>query len=350
MAIFKEIHETEKYEIQIGIFAKNIVREALSNTNSFLYHEAEGYDSGLIGYHKPLSQAMFANYKMVESIGTLLSPEITSVSKWNATHLKAYCRLVLITLEDYTNKSIWIRSNSLYRARIYIQEAVSGLYKLNTVPNTMDNDSVQCLQVVMDFIRDAVKILDSKDAPNLAKVRIKANFDNQSKSFYDEIASMISEIILHASAVQSPQWECWQIQHNTVWGPLYDALSGKAGQVIHFKLRRIMYDEIIKINSLINFRGAKTLGFCLNVMGLKLVDNEYYKKNHPLQKAILSWTKKNYVWLHNQSPRAAEACLVDGVTYDAENLRLVKSFPALGLLNNPSHEHLELDPEKPAVY
>jgi hypothetical protein len=29
------------------------------NRDSFIFHEAEGYESGLIGYHKLLIQAMF---------------------------------------------------------------------------------------------------------------------------------------------------------------------------------------------------------------------------------------------------------------------------------------------------
>lgn len=58
LAVFREVADTKKYGIQIETFSKNIVNEALANKNSFLYHEAEGYESGLIGYHKPLSQAM----------------------------------------------------------------------------------------------------------------------------------------------------------------------------------------------------------------------------------------------------------------------------------------------------
>ena len=71
LAIFQEMGETKKYGIQVETFAKNIVNEALMNRDSFIFHEAEGYESGLIGYHKPLSQAMFSNYMMVENIGTL---------------------------------------------------------------------------------------------------------------------------------------------------------------------------------------------------------------------------------------------------------------------------------------
>ncbi len=46
LAIFHEIGEAKKYRIQIETFAKNIVNEALANKNSFLYHEADGYEVG----------------------------------------------------------------------------------------------------------------------------------------------------------------------------------------------------------------------------------------------------------------------------------------------------------------
>jgi len=39
----------------------------------------------------------------------------------------------------------------------------------------------------------------------------------------------------------------------------------------------------------------------------------------------------HYVWLHINPPRVAEACLVDGITYDAESLQLVKTYAADGL-------------------
>jgi len=96
LAIFRAIGETTKYGVQVETFGKNIVSEAIANKDSFLFHEAEGYHSGLIGYHKPLSQAMFSNYDMVETIGTLLDPDFAGQKEWDAEQLGAYCRAVLM--------------------------------------------------------------------------------------------------------------------------------------------------------------------------------------------------------------------------------------------------------------
>lgn len=348
LAIFEEMGDTKKYDIQVEIFAKNIVKEALLNTNSFLYHEAMGYESGLIGFHKPLSQAMFGNHMMVNTIRTLLDPDTVGSMKWNAAQWEAYCRLVLITLRDYVDQSFWNHSTALSRAKAYIENAVTGLYKLNGVANTWESDAAQCLGVVMNFIKEAVQLLDEKGVPHHIRLRVKVKYGHPRESLYDDIASMIFEVIFHASAVNSPSWECWSIQHNSIWGPICHELNGPAARVIKFKLRRLLYNEITKMNHRPNFKGAKLLGFCLNVMGLELHQGDFDKENRPLHKAILVWTKKHYVWLQIDSPRVAEACLVDGITYDAENLQLVKTYEAEGLKREASYVRLELEPANPA--
>ena len=69
----------------------------------------------------------------------------------------------------------------------------------------------------------------------------------------------------------------------------------------------------------------------------------YDHDSKALQKAILSWTKKNYARLHSYNPRVAEACLVDGITYDVERFRLIKTSPAEGLRREPNYVYLEVD-------
>ena len=108
LAIFQGIGEIERYGVQVGVFARNIVTEALANKDSFLFHEESGYQSGLMGYHKPLSRAMFSNYRMVEAIGTLLDPDIWEKAKWDSAQWKAYCRIALMTFRDYVKTGMEI--------------------------------------------------------------------------------------------------------------------------------------------------------------------------------------------------------------------------------------------------
>lgn len=349
LAVFQEMGEAKKYGIQVETFARNIVNEALANKDSFLYHETEGYESGLIGYHKPLSQAMFSNHKMVETIGTMLDPDVWGKSQWDAGQWEAYCRTVLMAFRDYVDKEFWNHSFVLYRAKGYIEGAASDLYKLNGLASTWDNDSVRRLRVVIEFIKDAVEILDKNGALDHVQLRVREKRAHPRENFFDHLASMIFEVVFHASAVRSPQWECWSIQHNSVWGELFNFnhLDGPAGRVVKFKTRRLLYDEIADMERFPNFKGAKILGFCLNVMGLKLREADYDKDSRALHKAILAWTKKHYAWLHDYNPRVAEACLVDGMTYDAENRRIVKTYPAEGLRREAQYVYLDVEPAPP---
>jgi len=346
LAFFQAIADKKKHGIQIGTFAKNIVSEALANRDSFLYHEAEGYDSGLLGYYKPLSQAMFSNYEMVETIDTLLDIAITPRGAWDAQHWEAYCRIVLITFRSYVKDGYGQHSFVLYRAKGYIENAASDLYTLNGLTSVWDTDSYRRLDVVVEFIKDAVKILEEEGVARNVRRRVREPYGHPCETFYDHIASMIFEVIFHASAIKSPHWECWSVQHNSVWGDLFNFsnLAGPAGNIVKFKVRRLLYNEISSMRRFPNFKGARFLGFCLNVMGLNIRQNDYDKDSRALKKSVLSWTKKNFVWLHEYNPHVANACLVDGLTFDAENRRLVRTYPVEGLRREPEYVYLELDP------
>ena len=349
LAVFRAMADTKKYGIQVETFAKNIVSEALANKDSFLYHEAEGYQSGLIGYIKPLSQAMFSNYEMVETIGTLLDPDLYSKRTWDAAQWDAYCRMVLMTFRSYVEEGYRGHSFVLFRAKHYIAHAVSDLYKLNGVANSAWDDDLQTrLQVIVKFIKDAVEILERKGVPHNLKLRIRDKCRPASETFYDHIASLIFEVVFAASAVTAPSLYRW-IQYSSVWSELFnfEHLKGNAGAAVKFKVRRLLYNEIADMKRFPNFKGARILSFCLNVMGLSIIPGDYHKDSRALHRAVLAWTKKNYAWLHEYNPSVAEECLGDGMTYDAENRRLVFMKPAEGLRREPIYVYLDLDPPPP---
>ncbi len=277
----------------------------------------------------------------------MLDRDFSSRSKWDADQWEAYCRIVLITFRDYVESGHGGHSYALFRALGCIKNASSDLYKLNGVANSAwDDDPLARLRVIVDFIKKAVEILEKKGVPSNLQLRIRNQDRSSSKSFYDHIADLIFEVIFAASAVTSPKDQCWWIQHNSVWGELFDfdQLGGKAGAVVKFKVRRLLYNEVARMKSFPNFKGARILGFCLNVLGLERRRGDYSKDSRALHEAILIWTKKNYARLYGYNPRVAEACLVDDMTYDAENHRLVRTYPADGLRREPSYIYLYIDP------
>lgn len=350
LAIFDEMELTQKFGEQISTFAENIVTEALNNKDSFLYHETEGYETGLIGYHRPLSQAMFANYKKVEAIGRMLDVDHKSMNSWDANQWEAYCRLFLITFEDYVKTSFGMHSYSLYRALGYIEKAVSDLYTLNgSDSSTSNHDIWDRLRVVVNFIRGAVKILSSKGIPENIKLRIRDSRNRTRESFYDHLANLIFEVIWEASRVKYPFWECWSIQHNSVWSRIFSEgeLDTPAGKIIRFKVRRLLYDEIYQMGEFPNFKSSKILGFCLNVMGLKLREGDRDRDSLALHKVILSWTKKNFAWIDKYNSKISNDVLVDGITYDSKKRKLIKTYPANGLRRKATYVKFKVDRPTP---
>lgn len=346
LRIFDEIARTEKYGVQVQTFARNVFSEALANRNSFLYHETEGYYTGLIGYHKPITQAMFANSLLVGEIGILFDPDFTEMRKWDATQWSAYCRAVLMTLRDYVRRGLSNHPFLLYGALDHIQRASSDLYKLNGAASLeWDSEAMSRLRVVIEFFKDAIKILEEVSVPNslVLRVREKGGFG---ESVYDHLAEAIVEVVFDASAVRSPIMLCWVVQHNTVWGELFDLGTGEgpASRIIQFKVRRLLYNEIKQMKEFPNYKGAGILGFCLNVLGLRLREQGYLANSQPLQKAVLAWTRCNFAWLHTQNPELIKACLVDGFTYQPKRLRIVKTYPADGLSRAAQYEYFEVLP------
>jgi hypothetical protein len=346
-AFFGEMGGQKKYGVQIPTFASNIVSEALENKGSFLYHETAGYESGLIGNYKPICQSIFSNYEMVETIGTVLDTDYRSRTKWDSDQWEAYCRVVLMTFRDFIEKGNSGHSYVLYRALVDIKDAPSDLYKLNGVVNSRwDDDLLDRLRAVIEFIHEAVIILEKKGVPADLRKRDRGKNPHRSENIYDQIANLIYEVIFETSAVSSPRDLCWWVQHNAVWGELFNFghLDGQAGSVVKAKVCRLLYGDVVEMKRSPNFKGARILGFCLNVMGLKRSKDDYYNDSRALHKAILIWTKKNYSWLYSYNPRVAEACLVNDMTYDAANRRIVKTYPADGLNPAPHYIYLYIDP------
>ncbi len=342
LAIFRAIEEAEQYGIpQLKTFAKNIVNEALANKDSFLFHETDGYESGLIGDIKPLSKAMFSNYKLTEGIGIFPAIRLIDQLKWDADQWRAYCRVVLMTFRDYVEDGFWNHSSLMHN----IEAAVADLYKINGVENnTWDLDVINRLRVVIEFIRDAIEILEQTTMPMNILLQIRGKY-NTEITCYDHLAVLIFKVIFSASEVRSPANQCLFIQHTCVWSELFSNLiNGVAAQIVKFKVRRLIYDEVNNMKKSPNFKGANILGFCLNVMGMTLNEKKYFNDTKALHKAILSWTKKNYAWLHSYNSRVAEACLVDDITYDEKNMRLVKTYPIKGLRRETQHVYFVVEP------
>src|SRR2546422_2498213 len=193
-AFFQALRESKKYGIPIGPFARNVVREAIANRDSFVFHEASGYDSGLLQYHKPLTTTMFSDIDVVEGIGTLLDPGYFQTKDWKPDQWGAYSRLVLTSLRAFAERGVWWgQGRAFHVATELLKRAVSDLHKLNGLAAfpSWDDDALARLRVVTGFIKDAIKILEETGIPEGLVWRIRERF-GFFDTFYDELADLVS--------------------------------------------------------------------------------------------------------------------------------------------------------------
>lgn len=345
---FEAIRKHEKYRLPIGQFAENISTEAILNKDSLLYHEDEGYRSGLIGYLKPFSQSIYGNLRLIEELGgSVHSPLDISynvASSLDASQLQVYCRVFLITLEKYFKQGdLSQHSSTLYRALSTIEDSCRDVYKLDNVTDYFDTDIYKRLRVVVAFAGDAIDLINKQADLYRAPLRVKD--EHWHGDFYDHIAKLMFELISSASSVTAPFHTHWGIQHNTIWTGCFNIFKhNKAWKIIEFKLRRLLYDEILGLTDLPNFKSANILGFCLNVMGLKLRNKKVHgSESHALHKVVISWTRKNYLKLRSIQPEVAQSCLLGSISFeeDDKGSRLVKTY-IKGLNREAPKEYLEL--------
>jgi hypothetical protein len=290
---------------------------------------------------------MFSDIDVVEGIGTLLDPGYFETKDWKPDQWGAYSRLVLTSLRAFAERGVWWgQGRAFHAATELLKRAVSDLHKLNGLAAfpSWDDDALARLRVVTGFIKDAIKILEETGIPEGLVWRIRERF-GFFDTFYDELADLVSEVVFAASAVTSPRDLCWLIQHNSVWAELtwFGDSQSRARRALLFKVRRLLYDDITELSRFPNFKGARILGFCINVMGFSVKPADPSRDMLALHKAVLAWTRANYAKLRAANSQVADACLVDAIKYDEQNSRLVRTYPADGLRLTPQFEYFPVD-------
>ncbi len=342
---FQAAVNREAYHVPLGQFATNVSAEAINNTDSILYHEDHGFRSGLIGYIKPFSQAIYGNYRLVEGLGSNHASPLdigyTHVNSWNATQLEAYCRVVVITYADRLEAGYWRQhSYSIQRAFGNIENACHGLHALNDVTGG-DPDISARLRIAVDFVMQILDLIDKQEDVTPSSMRPNKNV--MRRDIYDRIAEMMLELIFKVSSVTKPEWECWHLQHNTVWSRFFDR-SGKSKSrtIVQYKLRRMIYDEILLFDEFVNYKSACFLGICLNTMGVKFPVKVVRDVGEaPLHKAVISWVKKNYLSVRSELPDVGDACLMGGISFNKKKNRLVRTY-AKHLRKKAPKDYLQL--------
>lgn len=346
ISLFSTITSLEKYRIPVDIFAKNITEAALENKDSFLYHESEGYETGVLGYTKPLSQTLYGNYRTLESIGTLLDCHYASKRHWDATTWEAYCRITLIAMRGQMEAQSWDHSYSIYRALNHIGSACSELFKLNGQENVdYYNEINERLRVVIDFVEKSLKMLDEFEVPEwISKCKRDRKLGGGS-TILDYVAKLMEKVIEDASSVLTPFPTNWWIQHNEVWSSFFPACrdTGTASDIVLFKLRRRLYNSISEMKDWPNYKGGKILGMCLNTSMLTSRTQKSNRHEYPIYRAALHWSKKNLARVNASNPKVLAECFPTRLKFDESDLKLTYTFDANAFNTEPKHVYFSVD-------
>lgn len=346
IALFSEAAEQKKYRLPLGKFAVNISSEALTQKDSILYHEGDRFASDLLGAIRPFSRALYGNFELVEGLASFnqspLDIDYRDQAKWDSTTWEKYCSVTLLVLKSYLDDSRQPHSYAIHRAFSDIQGALSGLHRATGAGDEFfHTDDYKRFKVVVEFAIEACNLIsDCKQQPWLDALRLRA--DQYGRTIYDQIARLMFEVVFMASTVKSPVWTAWSVQHNDVWSSFMETSENSlAWKIVRFKLRRLIYNEVLRMP---NYKGARIVGLCLNVMGLVDHKNTYGRSYRPLAIAVRTWAQKNYRELHQKYPPVAEAILVGSLRYDQKENRLAKTYLA-DFSGNEPEQYLALDGE-----
>ncbi|WP_298598033.1 hypothetical protein [uncultured Sphingorhabdus sp.] len=356
IVLMDEAARQQKFHVPLGGFAKNITTEAIINRDSILYHE-DTYGSDILGWVQPFSNAMYGNYRLVEglSVGMDSPLDLPWRVSWDmdGDQFEAYCRITLITFKNYIESGLYGgHSYALNRAFDVIKNAGRELYKINGQPmDATDRDPAKRLSAAAHFVRDVINFLGEKKELKFGKLRIPPKGSaGYHANIFDHIADMMYDLLLAASSVRSSPDNAWSIHYGTVWTNFFGFREkSEAWNAIRFKFSRLVFDEIKKLEKFPNYEGSRILGICLNIFGTEIRDKTSYDRGeYRLIKAVLEWTRKNYLWLSEAHPPVAKNCLMGSITFDPKHRRLVKTY-AQGLNLTPSQTFLELEMPKPEM-
>jgi hypothetical protein len=219
------VAESKAYQIPIGLFAQNVSTEAIRNKDSSLYHEDEGYNSGLLGYIKPFSHALYGNYELMEALQhhSPLDIHYKSVWAWDADQFATYCRVAQMTLKSYLEDGHWgqhsgVLTRALHDIRDTTSRAISDIKKAG---DDYYGDTWHRLSVGIDFIKDSINAIgELKPPPEARTLRIRHRERNRlrDEDFYDQLAEAMFDVIHSAAYIDGPPDKAWSIHHNSVWG------------------------------------------------------------------------------------------------------------------------------------
>lgn len=351
LQLFKEMGDADNKEFPMSTFSRNITMEAVAQKNSFLFGEAEGYQSGFFGYVKPVSQMLYGNYELLAGIqrgGGLGAFDVNyeDYSSWDGEQWSAYLRAVLITIKAFlatnnTNNQSSVLSTAFHQ----VTNAHLGLQKLSGMENPYETKAHGAFHAICDFATKAVELVDkAAELPYVHHVR----HEKYPRNIHDQLAELMYQLCIDSAYVKGPFMTSWTFQHNMAWSAMHGFKDGPAWRIVRVKTRRLLYEQIEKMVEWPNYVSIRAIAFCLNVFGLKPLDrkDKHHRQGFALSKKAQSWAKEYYLTMERDYPEMAEVMLTGSISFDKDNSRLVQTHH-YGMSKKPTYKYLELQPAKP---
>lgn len=331
-ALFREVTKQERYGSPIETFARNLVSAAVENPESFLYHETEGYFTGLLGYHKPLSHAIFGDPMIIHTIPRLFDADYRMRREWNVDQWNGYARAVLVALRSHTAAKRAPEPFAILTAIGNLPEVTQRIPELRGDPERgWRGDSHERVRVVSQFVNDALELLDQVPlSPAQARGLMKAahGFD-----IYSRLAKLIVELVEEVAWVDRPRDLCWSLQHNAVWGEIFGRLQtpGAAARLVHRIALRAILREIARMREFANYKGARLLALAINIAWITSTGKRSEDEVDWFYRALKSWVRENFARLYAENPEIARASLVESFEFDPARNFIVRTDRADGL-------------------
>lgn len=327
------------------------IEEALVSKKSILFHETREYGEDLIRMARPLLSSVLADFEFFEALGNRgpspLDIDWSTFSSFDGEQFEAYCLVVAFVFKSYVATCRFEHhSYGLHRAFDNIKMAGMNLHSLNTQdPLAWRSDDLAKLRAAVRFVADALSVLDECTSFRISKLRRRERDHN--RDIVDQLVEIAKQLIFDAASIGEPPEFAWHVHYSKVWGQLFSLRTpGAASKAFRFKLFRSLYDEIKEMETFPNFKGARILGYLLNIFGMEVPDRKssYRLSERPLAIAVRSWAQKNYLPIWRSNRRVAEACIFGAISYREHDQTLIKTY-ALGTEDKPQTSELKLRSE-----
>lgn len=323
--------EFKRYDAPIHLMVRRVVIAMLNSPGSALFVENEWLGQGFIGEAKPITRSIFGNWHLLESyelgLEAPLDLDYPHARSWDTDAWRVYFGMAREYVRGLTSTgSVNWNTQGIRHILETTGRAYEQLGDLKKYEDTFSPyNPTWHAKEANDFLNHLVKAFDESKG--------WVGFDRRDNFSYghdlsSKIAVLLFDAIFNAAQVNTKEFRMWNVQYSIVWAPIerHEIRDTAIMKMVRRKLRRMIWDEIVRMDDFPNYKGAAYVRFCLNVLGF--YDESVHRKNTlerdswALAKVIAGWMKKNYQTIAISHPPVAEAMLPANIEYhrDAQTL------------------------------